>query len=326
MDTLGRRYRETPTPTGLKLRLTDRDVQAFFSPVHRHGDLSASTLAAFAAPLSRPDAKRDKKVRERLGLLYHEDDTPHGGRYLDRVPYRSLGLHPWDEKVYTLTTSSERALKEANLWSEYAPKSTGTARHDHLASTVTASIELSTRGTDVRYISQDEALARIQKSLSFKLGFYDPIAKKQIAPQTLRPDGFFGLEYTVDGSKKYRWFMLEFDRGTETNKTDVYTKKSFLRNLMQYHELIGQATYKDLLGLTAGLVVLVVTTQPRRMQNMVELAGELSRAQGFDKNTYMWFQCVPDFGDDYKPGPALTQFWDRPWKRYGCEHMYISQS
>jgi hypothetical protein len=70
-DALGRRYRDIPTPTGLKLRLTDRDVQAFFSPLHTHGPLSTTTLAAFGAPLSRPDAKRDKKVRERLGLLYH---------------------------------------------------------------------------------------------------------------------------------------------------------------------------------------------------------------------------------------------------------------
>ena len=76
-DRLGRRSRLIRQSSGNRVTLKGRDV-LWFSKLHEHGPLPTTYLTAFS------DQRSEKRAVERLGVLFHEEETPHGGAYLDR--------------------------------------------------------------------------------------------------------------------------------------------------------------------------------------------------------------------------------------------------
>ena len=80
-DTLGRRSRVTAQPTGKRVSPTNRDL-LWFRTLAEHGPLPTSFLLAF----SQGSHASDKRARERLCDLFHENSTPDGGPYLIRPP------------------------------------------------------------------------------------------------------------------------------------------------------------------------------------------------------------------------------------------------
>ena len=122
-----------------------------------------------------------------------------------------------------------------------------------MVSCITASIEVGANSlaTDnIRYIFQDEILARGGYTLSFPVTI---TANGTTITKQLMPDGLFGLEYTSVEKKYYRFFLIEADRSTEPDTASTLDRKSYTRTILQYREFVGKGLYKEALGLSAGL-------------------------------------------------------------------------
>lgn len=306
-DTLGRRSRTQRNPTGKRLHPTERDI-LWFEKLHRHGPLSSTYLREY----SRFLRKSAKRASDRLTNLYNEDNTTHGDAYLER-PFQQFNTLDarYQDIVYDLTPAGERALKEHGLLSEHAPRPHGPWVHRHITACVTASIELATLATDdVRYIFQDEILKRAGTAFRFSLPNLPDLI----------PDALFGLEYMTSEGKCYRFFLVEADRATEPGRS-TGARKSYERTITQYREFVGRGLYKQALALTAGMMVLNVTTNETHRQNLVELTRATSRE---GRNTYMLYQALPQFGTVFKPPKPLPHLFTSEWGRAGCDGFCIS--
>ena len=303
-DSLGRRYRSRPVSNEKRITPTDRDL-LLFEKIHRHGPLSTAYLVAY----SQTVRKSATRAKDRLTDLFNEDDTPHGGPYLSRPwqQFETLDARQ-NDLVYDLTPCSERVLKEASQWSQYVPKHSGAWKHAYMTACITASIELATLQTDgIRYIFQDEILARIEGKLCF------PVAVKGMT-KNLIPDGLFGLEYREGDKTYYRFFLVEADRRTEPGKTQNFDRKSYMRTILQYREFVGKGQYKEALGLSAGLLVLNVTTSELGQRNLLAITKDLSESGG---NNYMLYRAVSQFSRYFKTPPVLYDLFTGEWQRAG---------
>lgn len=298
-DTLGRRPRFARTPSGKKITLNERDY-LLFQKLHQHGPLPSSYLIAF----SRSIRKGDQATRWRLRDLYHESG------HLDRPMWQANTIDPRNnDLVYELSTKGEDVLRRAGMWSEYAPKPHGANIHHLMTACITASIELSaTISGNIKYIPQHQILERADTPLRFPVTFSDPITGNPVT-KNLIPDALFGLDY--GGS--YRFYFVEADRDTEANKSLSFGRKSYLRTILQYRELIGRGLYKEPLNLTAGALVLNVTTSETHKNNLIELTGAQSPNS---QNNYMLYKSIPNFAVPFKPPQLLTALFT-PWDRAG---------
>lgn len=305
-DKLGRRNRVFPVSTGKRLTLNERDV-FLLDKIHRHGPLSSTYLLAFT---TLAKVRGYSKTHNRLTELFNEDETEHGMPYLSRPFEQFNTLDPrYNPIVYDLTDGAIEALKERELWSKYAPSAGGSWKHKYMTSCITASIELETLKTEnVRYIHQDEILARADSKLSFQTKIHG--TNQNLG---LHPDALFGLEYHHEGKAYYRFFIVEADRSTEPSRATSFDRKTYERTIRQYHTFIGDGQYKKDLNMNAGLMVLNVTTGHRRTESLLALTNSLF-PQG---NSYLLFQHIPHFSQIFKPPPILSHLYTQEYHRAG---------
>ena len=259
-------------------------------------------------------------TRDRLTDLFNEDRTPHGGPYLER-PWQQFDTYDarYQELVYDLAPAAERALRQHDLWNDYAQRPTGPWKHRFMVASITSSIELATIAEpNLRYISQEQILARAKAKLRYPVPFKNPRTGKT-ETRDLIPDALFGLEYRENRKLGYRFFLVEADRGTEPSRSSQFNRKSFERNLLQYRQYVGQGLYKEHLCLTAGMMVLNVTTSETTMRSMLELMGEIAP----NGNSYMLFQFVEGFGQYFKPNAQILALASDGWRRTGMPDFLI---
>jgi hypothetical protein len=237
----------------------------------------------------------------RLKDLFHEKNTPHGGRYLTHPLKQFETLDPRsNELVHALRPPAIAALKEAGLFSSHAPTPGGTFKHQLMVSCITASIELQARDLGYGYISQQALLERADTNLVIDFSKMKNVAVDGL----LIPDALFALE--IDG--KFLVFFLEADRGTEPERTKSM-RKSWRHNLEQYHKLIHNGLYKDIFKLKAKAVLLNITISNKRRDNMVAMVSQKGCS-------YILSRSIPEFGRYFKP-PKTMNLLDVAWMRKG---------
>ncbi|MES9962188.1 MAG: replication-relaxation family protein [Candidatus Sedimenticola sp. 20ELBAFRAG] len=317
-DSFGRRLRTRPTSTGKRITPQASDL-LWFSKLREHGPLPSSYLLTYTAGLR----KSTKRAVERLTDLFNEEETKHGGRYLERPPqqFRTIDSR-YNQLVYDLLPAAEAALLDAGLDASASPKPTGPWLHRFMVSCVTASIELATlERPEVTYIPQHLILERAKTGLSHSVTFAEPGSRSSIT-KDLIPDAVFGLQYHTPDGDRFRFFAVECDRATEPVTTQNWGRKSWLRNLLQYREYVVRKQYQKHLSLTAPLLVLNITTEERRVERMLAVTSELAGEVG---NSYQLFQVVPDFGPVFKPSAPLSELLTSPWVRAGLSPFFIDR-
>lgn len=311
-DSLNRRSRFRRTSTGKRISPQPRDL-LWFQRLHEHGPLSSTFLHEF----SKQIARSEKRAKDRLTDLFNEDSTYHGGPYLDRPPqqFRTLDAR-YQPLVYDLAPAAERALKEAGLWSDYATRVAGPWWHRSMMSAITASIELATLDNrQVNFIPQHTILERAQTRLRYPVTFAEPKTGKPVTSDLI-PDALFGLEYVANGTKSYRFFLLEADRATEPTRASQFNRKSHLKSFLQYREYVGRGLYREHLKLTAPLLVLNVSTSEQVIGRMMKLLGELAP----DGCTYQLFQTLPHNAGQQ----GLSFLFSGSWHRQGSAAIRIT--
>ena len=187
---------------------------------------------------------------------------------------------------------------------------------------VTASIELATLGrSDISYIAQHRILARAGTELRHAVTIDDPVSRRRLT-KDLIPDAVFGLEHHTPAGSRFRFFALECDRATEPATSSNVNRKSWQRSLLQYRDYVGRHRYRAHLQLTAPLLLLNVTSAPRRQQKMLEVAEEVLDA---GERAWLLFQTCPEFARVFRPPPPMPQLLEGAWSRPGCDPFRIDR-
>ncbi|MEH6792068.1 replication-relaxation family protein [Parasphingorhabdus sp.] len=291
-DKIGRRNRLQPTSTGKRVSPTARDL-LWFAKLAEHGPLPSSFLLAF----SKDSHKSEKRAKERLTDLFNEDNTPHGGPYLVRPPqqFRTIDSR-YNQLVYDLAPAAHKALADQDGIEATKPARSGPWLHSFMVSCIAASIELAClERDDLSYIPQSRILARAGAELRYPARTADPATGFEFK-KDLIPDAVFGLEYRTGDGRRFRFFVVEADRATEPATSNNFNRKSFDRHLRQYREYLECGLYKEHMNLTAPMLVLNVTSDPKRMASMAKLTTEHFPAGC----NYQLFHCWEDFGPVFR--------------------------
>ncbi|MEM8793406.1 MAG: replication-relaxation family protein [Pseudomonadota bacterium] len=314
-DTLGRRRRVAPRSTGKRITPQPADL-LWFRKLAEHGPLPSSYLLAFTRQLRRSD----KRTTERLTDLFHETNTPDGGRYLDRPAqqFRTIDAR-YNQLVYDLTPAGIQALRSTGL-PAIPSKTSGPWLHRHMVACTTASIELATRDrSDLSFIPGHQILARAKTELRAAVPVMDP-ENGRSKRRDLIPDALFGLSYHTKDGDRFRFFAVECDRATEPVMSRTWSRKSWRRGLRQYQAYIAGGRYRAHLQLTAPLLVLNVVTDERRLKMLL---GATERELG--ATSYQLFQSWPAFGSVFRPPVPCPALLQGAWRRAGRPAFCIAE-
>lgn len=243
-DTLGRRSRMYPQSTGKRIRVTKRDL-LWMQAIHHHGPLSTSELLAF----SGGEKQNKGRAQNRLTDLFNEEDTPHEAPYLTRPPQQFETIDArYNQLIYGLTKAGEQALRDADMWSDWVHKPGGPFWHQREVAKLTAGIEIDCLNrSDQNYIQGWKVLERAQKRLRYSVTFKDPSTGKTLT-RDLIPDQLYGIEYLTDDGPRYRFYLVEVERGTNP-KTSKQDRKSVERMEAMY--AAGLEGFRKWLGVRA---------------------------------------------------------------------------
>lgn len=291
------------TRTGKRIALTDRDLQ-IFRLMARYRYLSSAYIYAFVGGAS------ETRFKERLGDLFHEG-------YLDR-PERQWEMANCRHRpvIHEIGTGASRVLEEQGIVEEPRTWLRAVANkqfaHSLMICEVLASIEVGTkRRPELRFIPWPEILAKAPAETRMSAAPFRLPATASSAE--IVPDGLFGLEYAANGTKTYRFFAVEADRGTMPVVRTDKRQTSCVGKLTAYCELLVEQKFRTHLG-TPNLLVLMVTTEARRVD---EILRQLGGPPG--GSAALLFRAV-DLSNS--SSPAITLLNDR-WQRRGVPPMSI---
>ena len=317
LDSIGRRKRLKATSTGKRVSPTERDL-LWFTKLHEHGPLPSSFLLEY----TRSSHKSEKRAKERLTDLFNEAYTPHGGPYLLRPPqqFRTIDSR-YNQLVYDLAPAALKALAVQQGNQVTKPSRSGPWLHSLMVSCITASIELAClERDDLSYIAQHRILVRAKTELRYPIRMADPATGLE-HDKHLIPDAIFGLEYHAAAGSRFRFFAVEADRATEPATSNHFNRKSFDRHLRQYHAYIERCLYQQHLRLTAPMLVLNVSSDPNRIDRMLE------RAQRHFPGgcNYQLFRIWEDFGPVFTPPKPNFSLLLENWQLTNREKFRIEK-
>lgn len=314
-DAHGRRDRRKPVSTGKRIRLTDRD-RRWLRLIADHGPLPTSFLLDFAQDLS----VSEKRARERLTDLFNEKETGHGGAYLTRPPQQFHTLDSrYNQLVYDLSDASKAALKE-NGDLPPPPSLSGPWLHRFMTSAITASIRLAAeRRTDLTYIPEQAILRRAAATIDVSLDLPE-VNGRAVRKVTLRPDAIFGLEYHTNSGSRFRFFALEADRATEPLTSSNFNRKSATKQFELYRAYIERGVYRQHLRLTSPMIVLNVSSDPKRTDKLLALAEE--KLGGVN---YQLFQSWKAFAPPFRPPEPNLDLLEGNWQRAGFSSLRLDR-
>jgi hypothetical protein len=271
--------------------------------IHRHGQLSSNFFYEAGELLL---GRKHKSIAIAIKKFANESNNDYGGRFLTKPDWQR-----WTEnanhiyRTYDLSVYGESLLKDRGKWTNYAipPLVRSTSEeHDYMGSTAMASLWLATLKTpNIRYIHGDEILERAGVD---SMRFNVTVDGKE---SELRPDALGGFEYQTRDGPRYRFFLGEWDRSTERVNSKSAYFKSIAHKLEQYRDFIVKGKYKDILGLTAPMVVLFLTNSTARKDNLLQL----------QPNEYTLLRAAPHFPRGHKPSHVMYELLNEPWERAG---------
>jgi len=255
LDSMGRRSRFKRTPTGKRMVPTARDVE-ILRWLYRYRYLSATQLIDILQPRS------EKRFIERLGDLFHETGL------IDRPPAQWRGFDARFRSIfYELSPKGIRYLADRAALPARATTLSRRAHNgravqfDHATMIVDAllSVELETRDhPDQRFVPVDEILARAPENTRQAR---NPLAVPvTIEPRKDRPDirqpwhphiipdALYGIEYLIDGERRYRFWALECENTTPLYRAASH-RSSIARKEAAYEALISSRNYRTHWGI-----------------------------------------------------------------------------
>ena len=306
MDTIKRRSRMRRTRTGKRIELTNRDFE-IFRTLARYRYLPSTHIHAFVGGAS------ETRFKERLGDLFHEG-------YLDRPNQQwQFANARYAPAIHENGEGARLALREQGDSDLRSYIFLGPAAHRQFAHSlmiceILASIETGVRHQpNVRFIGWPEMLSRAPERARASVA---PLCFSLPTGASVIPDGMFGLEYECGGTKTYRFFALEADRGTMPVSRSDGRQTSFLAKIAAYRDLLAHRVHKSSLGIP-NLIILTVTTSDLRVNEIMRrMEGD-----GGANAPFLFKTAAP--ADLRLPAPWLLS---EPWMRAGLPALGIDES
>lgn len=254
-DRLGRRLRFRRCPTGKRLILGARDSQ-ILSWLYRYRFLQQSHLLALLQP------KSAKRFTERLGDLYHETG------YINRPTFQASQFDCRCTSMLYEISEAGRGYLDAlgQLPARTVTMSRRTRRrynpqflHCMMIIEALLAVEIATRAIpDQRFVPVDEILTKAPEAVQ-------QAANPLSVPVTIRPgdglpglrsvlnthiipDALYGIEYLIDGQKKYRFWALECERTSPKRRNTIRASSTQLKQAA-YDSLIQSKTFRQHWGI-----------------------------------------------------------------------------
>jgi len=303
------RPRSEPTPNGRQTQITGNDILGIFEPLSRHAQLTTKQIVAF-------DSRYATTVRNRLTDLYHAE-----GDWLVRLS-ESLRLANslTTDEMYCLGTDAEDLLKARGIvpsesWvrisrvggNSNAPSRIFRLAHDHMASHIALDIEIGARAAKRhRFRNHIEIIDNApERTRTFPKPLRVIAPPTSGAPRWIEPDALIGIDD--------RYFAIEADTGSESIEGVIKPK------ILAYREIVASGMIDDHFGID-NLRVLFVTTNAKRMRNMIAAVASIARE---GRSTMFGFACRPDLGQLAGAPSPDGRLFTQAWLRAGRDDMRL---
>ncbi len=307
---------------GKSAQITERDLR-YLEVLYDNGPTRANLLHAMVCPgvTQKVTTVRLRKLH-RLPNAYV--DRPARQRESYNANYSFL-VYEISKKGEQLLAERGRVTEENRVWRANTNRGRYLAFwHEVLIADVMGSIRLGiAKDPCLRLVTWAEILQRAPaatRALKFPLSMHFRMASTINGTQIetkVTPDALFGLEYTTEGKKSYRFFALEADRATEPIRRASFKGSSYHKKIEQYRELVKQEVYRTQLGIP-NLFVLTVTTGENHMRNIMSFLEEL-----VGRSSLFLFKSVREsFEEATEPSPNILEV---PWARVGHELFRIDE-
>lgn len=313
---LSPRPRTCRRPSGKPIKLTPRALD-IFDRLDRNRMLPTNYLHAFLGG-------NLTNLSNRLGDLYHEDNTPpYFEPLLDRpeAQWRAMNAR-YVPVTYTNTRAAERALRDHGRDIRQKANLSNSFFHDLMACVLGAAFELSVRTEGgIDYLSW-EAI-RTHERTPEKTRHSPTPFNIRLGQGDLRPDDRpFALQCArPDGRKRTLVFAgIEADRSTEPLRPTHFRHSSIAHKFAQYHEFIEREIYAAHFGFPHVPLVPIVTVSEARMRNMMMLLGETTGSQ---TAKYFLFRAIPAFASYEGSLPIIDDLLTCRWLRAGAESIRL---
>ena len=303
------RPRSQPTSNGRQTLITDNDIRGIFEPLSHHAQLTTKQLLAF-------DPRHPSTVRNRLTDLYHME-----GEWLERLSESlKLANSLTIDEMYQLGKDAEglllaRGIIPSENWvrtsrvggNSHAPSRIFRLAHDHMASHIALDIEIGARAEKFhRFRNHIEIINNTPertRTLSKPLRIAVPPIPD--TPRWIEPDALIGVDD--------RYFAIEADIGSESIEGVIKPK------IRAYREIVASGMIDDHFGID-NLRVLFVTTNAKRMSNMIAAVASIARD---GKSTMFGFACRPDLGQIAGAPAPDGRLYVQPWLRAGRDDLRL---
>lgn len=266
VDTLGRRSRFKRTRTGKQVIIGERDV-AILQWLHRYRFLRQSHLLKLVRP------KSAKRFIERLGDLFHETGL------VNRPSIQSPGFDARSTPMlYEISAAGIRYLEALDAVPHRVVTFSRRVRRTYNPQFLHTMMIIDTlvgleaemlEATDRNFVPIDRILEKAPAAtrkapnpLSVPVTILPsrefPVVRSRIDTHVI-PDALYGIEYLIDGEKRYRFWALECERTTPARRTTVRASSRALKEAA-YDALIRTKRFKEHWGIP-NLKLQVVTLQ-----------------------------------------------------------------
>ena len=314
------------------------DARGIAEPLERYGELLACQIVGLYNALhGLPPTSRHTLAR--LKQLFHESEgLPPNATLLLRPEYQwRYGRN--HQTIYRRAPGTGRFLVSQGLYDLDAARWAGASRivrisdnsrrapsdHDIALSFIMSSLEIAVRQQhELRFISHidiitnasseaRQATAPIAIPLPAMDHTFGPGNRAELAGTRLKPDALFGVQYPPLDDPEYRFFALEYDRGTEdVEPTSNLRRSSWLRKILSYDAISADPhpVHETYLRIP-NLLVLCLFCDTVRMTNAMSVtATHASLPQQF------LFKAIP-FLDPLLTAMPMPQLLQEPWQRLG---------
>jgi hypothetical protein len=330
-----RRSRTRPQKTtGVAVR-TINDAHGIAEPLDRYGELLACQIVGLYNAIHRlPVTSQHSRVR--LGQLFHESEgLPPTGKLLIRPTYQwRYGYN--HQTIYRRTIGTSRFLYVSGIHGERVQQWLNKTRivsagevpehepspHDAALSFILSSIEIAVRRAnwltflthlDILKNASEEAQGAVSPlSIPIPELTYTFPSGKHVALKGvyLEPDALFGVQYPPNDDPNFRFFALEYDRGTEdVEPTGNLARASWLRKVLSYRAISRhpKAIYETYLKVPE-LFVLCIFSDQSRTKKVMELV--LRHAE--QPNQFL-FRTIPPV-DPFICSMPMTELFSEHWQ------------
>lgn len=254
-DALGRRSRFVRQRTGKRLVLGQRDLE-ILQWLYRYRYLRQTHLQALLQPVS------PKRFTERLGDLFHETglinrpsiqppqfDTRSSPMLYEITPSGIDCLSSQEVLPHRAVTFSRRSSRS------YSPQFLHTMM---IIETLLAFEQITLETPGQRFVAVDEILTRAPQRvreapnplavpITLEPGTRHKIICKR-RETMLIPDALYGIEYDIDGEKRYRFWALECERTSPARRSRSDASSTALKRAA-YDALFDARTYRSHWGI-----------------------------------------------------------------------------